>query len=172
MAHLPTGSIQTDRIHLLYTATHGRAFFFKIPQAECCPCGARKGRETCPVRRLNQHYFEACYNAADQFGLKPKPHIFIDSQVLIPVLVFERSGGKSPDVTLVMRNHSSNCFFVAARCSQNYRHRDRFYSSGPSKPSFIRYLRNSFSVTSRRLDMVWRTTWSRSLISRSLIPRK
>ena len=78
MAHLPSGSIQTDRIHLLYTATHGRAFFFKIPQAECCPCGARKGRETCPVRRLNQHYFEACYNAADQFGLKPKPHIFIE----------------------------------------------------------------------------------------------
>ena len=106
---------RTECIRLPYAAQgFGRAFFFKIPQAMYRLRRARKGRETCPIGRSNQHYMEACYNAADQFGLKPKPHFFIDAQVFITIFVFERSGGKSPDVILIVSKYSGNSIGVAA----------------------------------------------------------
>lgn len=56
------------------------------------------------IRELCHQHTETCYNAANQFGLKPEPHIFIDAQVFVTMFVFERSGGKSPDVILIMCN--------------------------------------------------------------------
>ena len=43
---------------------------------------------------------------------------------------------------------------IAIHSRQDHRNRDWLHSSGHSNPSFIRYSRNSFSVTSRRLDTV------------------
>ena len=61
------------------------------------------------IRELCHQHTETCYNAANQFGLKPEPHIFIDAQVFVTLFVFERSGGKSPDVILIMCNHGHKC---------------------------------------------------------------
>ena len=36
------------------------------------------------IRELCHQHTETCYNAANQFGLKPEPHIFIDAQVISP----------------------------------------------------------------------------------------
>ena len=89
------------------------------------------------LTELCHQHTETCCNAANQFGLKHEPHIFIDAQVFVTMFVFERSGGKSPDVILIMCNHGPKCIGVAAHCSQNYFYGNRIYSSGHSKTSLF-----------------------------------
>ena len=112
-------------------------------------------REKKPVPKvLDRQYLEACYNAMDQLCFKPEPHIFIDVQICMTVIVLERPGCKRPDVTLIMGDYSGKGVLVAIHSRQDHRNRDWLHSSGHSNPSFTRYSRNSFSVARRRFDTV------------------
>ena len=165
---------RAECIRLPYAAPEAshRAFFVKEHGASL-PDRWDREREKKPAPLvLDRQYLEVRHNAVNQLRFKPEPHIFIDIQVCIPVFILQRPGGKSPDVILIVSDHGGKGALVTVHGCQDHRHRDRFHLSGHSNPSFIRYSRNSFSVVSRRLDMVCRTTFSRSLISRSLIPRK
>ena len=152
----PTGSTQTDRIRLPYTAPEAsrRAFFVKELWTPLPDCQGKERERNLPRTILDRQHLETRHDAMDQLRFQSEPHIFIHIQVLVPILVLHRSGGKSPDVLLIVSDHGGKGVLVAAYGCQDHRHRNRLHLSGHSNPSFIRYSRNSFSVTSRRLDTV------------------
>ena len=156
MAHRTHGSIQ-DRTYpsaLYCTGGLPPGFLCQGPSG-FMPDHRDSERENKSVPKvLDRQYLEACYNAMDQLCFKPEPHIFIDAQICITVIVFQRPGCKRPDVTLIVGDYGGKGVLIAIHSRQDHRNRDWLHSSGHSNPSFTRYSRNSFSVARRRFDTV------------------
>src|SRR5699024_930948 len=116
MAHRPTGSTQTDRIRLPYTAPEAsrRAFFVKELWTPLPDCQGKERERNLPRTILDRQHLETRHDAMDQLRFQSEPHIFIHIQVLVPILVFHRSGGKSSDVLLIVSDHGGKSILVAA----------------------------------------------------------
>ena len=83
--------------------------------------GDRK-REKKPVPQvLDRQHLKACHNTMDQLRFKPEPHIFIDVQICIPVIIFQRPGGKRPDVPLKVSDHGGKGILVTVYGRQDHR---------------------------------------------------
>ena len=91
MAHRTHGSIQ-DRTYpsaLYCTGGLPPGFLCQGPSG-FMPDHRDSERENKSVPKvLDRQYLEACYNAMDQLCFKPEPHIFIDAQICITVIVFQ-----------------------------------------------------------------------------------
>ena len=107
MAHRPTGSTQTDRIRLPYAAPEAsrRAFFVKELWTLRPDCQGKERERNLPRTFLDWQHLETRHDAMYQLRFQPEPHIFIHIQVLVPILVLYRPGGKSPNVLLIVSDH-------------------------------------------------------------------
>lgn len=89
MAHRPYGSVQNRMYPSALCCTDGLPSGFLCQRALSLiagPLGQGKGEKLAP-QVLDRQYLKARHDAVDQLRFQPEPHIFIDIQVCIPVLV-------------------------------------------------------------------------------------
>ena len=79
MTHRPTGSTQTDRIRLPYTAPEAsrRAFFVKELWTPLPDCQGKERERNLPRTILDRQHLETRHDAMDQLRFQSEPHIFI-----------------------------------------------------------------------------------------------